>query len=630
MLLDELFSIQSTTLWNVSTWSQATSRRLMMMDQPPLLSPPILPLDPLLSPVEQRWIRSLFLVDNEDEDDNVESDDDENEKDNHKKNRVQWMVTYCEEEEEDRTEKQDDERASSSSSSSSWEYFVKVATSLNPHPQVQFIHLQPPPPQSQAATTTCRKAMEGRPPTLVLQQSSSSFVWIHPYYHHHHPTQPSQGTESQATPKIEDDDRIGGSLQEPLQLVRSSSHEDHTTTTSTPPLHEVLARLLRPTLLWWDRQSTTSIAFAEYYTTHAVLVVEFLHPLATAAVQDFQKACRNYQWEAHQDFSSSSTSLLLNITQPDLVCLVVPSTETRVLKTFGIDIWSNLGVEAEQDEDKGISPLPLVFLTHRTERHGVQRYYYQEDPRSTSSTNISRFFEDFFQGRLHPELSSRWHGGSSAESSSSSDTHNHNTTTAMIMPPLTPNKHGILQWTAFHAEHYGGHDPEDKLSSRGPRLDYTIVGEETHGGGGPAYTLLLAYTPTCGHCKRIHVLWNKLGRLIQSELKWGNWLQIARIDVSRETFQEQGAFSLPSIYLYSHHHHHPQQQHQQQEQSQHDKSRQRVQAMLPTDQKDASPVVGNLNDPIDVLVWFLDMTQEDDEVDEAKLLHDLKQSLSIK
>ena len=62
------------------------------------------------------------------------------------------------------------------------------------------------------------------------------------------------------------------------------------------------------------------------------------------------------------------------------------------------------------------------------------------------------------------------------------------------------------------------------------------------------HTLLLLYSPMCGHCKRVNVIWNQLAQLTKEFSDWN--LQIARLDVTSNDYFYPGMVTpyLPELY----------------------------------------------------------------------------------
>jgi len=266
------------------------------------------------------------------------------------------------------------------------------------------------------------------------------------------------------------------------------------------PLLPFLVRAVTPTLLWWDRQTTAPIAFGRHRQVHAVLVVDvpaFLdekhdnnnnnnkelwdqdhaHWRAQRdAVRQFRAACRGH----HKNNDN------------DLVCLVVPRTEIRVLTTFGIDWWAPMDRRAfagdddedEQHDDKIHEPLPALFVTDQR-YSGTRRYYY--DDSDDENNNYNAFLTAFWEGRLPYEVKT---------SPRKSRT----------------NQSGVRILTAesFDTELFANDSEQEEQQQ---------------------HALILFTAPTCGHCKRLLVIWNHLARLLQ-HIGWNAFLTLYQVDVT--------------------------------------------------------------------------------------------------
>jgi hypothetical protein len=262
-------------------------------------------------------------------------------------------------------------------------------------------------------------------------------------------------------------------------------------------IHDI-AQFARPSVLWFDRQSTAPIVFGHQQKLHAVMVVD-MHPVITAphstrledmkavrtAFVHFRRACRKHRHH--------------------VACMVVPSTETRVLVTLGVDIWTPMdeqatkhrsrghpsadATSAEQDHE-GLQPrpLPVVILTDRDRVPGKTLTHVLDRERlllslsaDPSSTLVEQLFDDFVSHRLEPKI---------------------------------------------------------KTDPRGPRtnaagvriLTGASVHELLHS---DRHALVLFVTSTCGHCKRATVMWDRLARFM-TRVGWSSssFVQLYRMDVS--------------------------------------------------------------------------------------------------
>jgi len=268
-------------------------------------------------------------------------------------------------------------------------------------------------------------------------------------------------------------------------------------------LVEFLIKVSTPSVLWFDRQATAPIAFAVYRKVHAVLFIDLHHvdegydaPLALKTrrmIRHFQETCRAH-WRADET------------AEQDMVCLVIPSTETRVLTTFGIDIWSVLHQSINQSpdlKDDG-EPLPSLMITDQRSG-GTKRYSLDSSKMDTSDSAIANFVASFWQGQLTPHIKSSKRGARTNASGVR-----------------------ILTGDSFRSELL--HAPENQ------------------------HALVFFSAPTCGHCKRFSILWNELAKLI-THIGWNSFLTVYKMDVTtNEIVDLDKSFSvkgLPDVYYFS-------------------------------------------------------------------------------
>jgi thiol-disulfide isomerase/thioredoxin len=269
-------------------------------------------------------------------------------------------------------------------------------------------------------------------------------------------------------------------------------------------LIEFVVKVSTPSLLWFDRQATAPIAFPKYRQVHAVLFVDLHHveegldrPSAIQSrdtIRRFRHACREH--------SRNDSTVKL-----DMVCLVVPSTETRVLTTFGIDIWSVLD-ERVRDPDlleEQNEPLPALMITDQRSG-GTKRYYLDSVALSASNEAIPDFVTSFWQGGLTPQAKTSKQG------------------------PRT-NASGVRMVTG------------DSF-----RPELLQADDDRH-------ALIFFSAPTCGHCKRFSILWNQLAELL-AHIEWDSFLTLYQMDVTTNEITDLDVLAvrwLPDVYYFSPH-----------------------------------------------------------------------------
>lgn len=332
-----------------------------------------------------------------------------------------------------------------------------------------------------------------------------------------------------------------------------------------------------PAALWFDRYATGPIAFADNYKVHFLLLIN-LHPLENeveryakdlqSVVQDFHKLCDEIKGDPNNNNS---------------ICLIVPSTEIRVLTTFGIDLWSPLDDRATREEVPHPS-FPALLITDRrqkrkkyrdgstTTNHAVLRYLL----RSTEILEedaVNQFTRHFWNHQLLPEVrSTPWQEGD-----------------------VQVNKFGVTTLNAAAFQN---------------RFQSMPTTEE--------HALVLFTQPSCGHCKRFHNIYNEASRIIRG-LKWDQHMAMYRVEISRSNEVHGIPLAwLPDIYYFP-----PNLRPEREEDPPHSQSIKPVQYNI-SDQ--FGNRVGQLGNPLDLIEWWLDaMLAEDNWMHLDPLLKSLKQ-----
>ena len=324
-----------------------------------------------------------------------------------------------------------------------------------------------------------------------------------------------------------------------------------------------------PTVLWFDRYRTAQLAFPWYRKLHAVLVVDIglshqnlEHSSSGPSLEKASHGAdfiKEPQWPTKLNRSLSAAQLLTSQQKTirlfynaalhhrtkhpndDVVFLIVPSSETRILTKFGIDIWTPLDEtlfssdstasinQHEQSQNTGYCSsnilnrevLPAMVLTDDSFRSGklMDRHFMCSDDliaiTSEASQNggpITEFIGSFFDGTIGKPFIR------------SDDTH----FSSMYHTPWQHNKNEanvtILTGNSF----------ESLVMER----------EDSH-------SMLLFQTITCGHCKRFSVLWNEFSSLVQA-MNWGSIIEVMKIDVSKNDVPHNkvDVWDVPSVYYF--------------------------------------------------------------------------------
>lgn len=229
-------------------------------------------------------------------------------------------------------------------------------------------------------------------------------------------------------------------------------------------MEQFVVRMTTPTVMWYERQSVAPIAFPTYRKIHAVLFVDVdEYAPSQTAIRLFRQSCR---WS--------------KLTQDeDIVCLIVPQTERRILTTFGIDLWTPLDIQATQGGP--VKPvLPTLLITDQR-YEGMRRYYLDATEIMTSVTAMHEFVDKFWKNELTPALQSS--------------------------------------------------DREERTNDSGVQVLTGATFREAVLNVKDKHTLLYLFAPTCGHCKRFSILWNELSRLVR-HMGWDSLIDVAKMDVT--------------------------------------------------------------------------------------------------
>jgi hypothetical protein len=294
-----------------------------------------------------------------------------------------------------------------------------------------------------------------------------------------------------------------------------------------------------PTVAWFDKDRMSQLAFPWYRKVHAVLFVDMGFAYKEQGPENFHRP----PWPASLNNSTEAGLLLRNqrkairmfydaaqqhrMDRPsdDVVFLIVPSSEVRIMTTFGIDIWTPLDESlfgtGRRENDSAQSILPVMMITDSSGRYGKKsssRYYLcsHEIAKKTMQKGgaIGTFIDSFFNGTIgQPFVRSDAVPTSIRTPEDPPNTSNPNVTV------LTGNTFESLVM-----------DRDDE------------------------HTMLLLQSNSCGHCKRFSIFWNELSTLVQA-MNWSSVIKVMKIDVSTNDVPHDmvNAWALPSVYYFPAH-----------------------------------------------------------------------------
>jgi len=376
---------------------------------------------------------------------------------------------------------------------------------------------------------------------------------------------------------IETDWGDGVKLLSPHAIVVPSSSSDETISKQqkeihgklankdpTTPIEYVQSNLVAstivhstPTVMWYDKERIAQLAFPWYRKVHAVLFVD----MALSYKEWRSTSSKQHpSWPSSLHHSSETATLLLSqqraiqmfynaalrhrVKRPadDLVFLIVPSSEIRIMTSFGVDIWTpldealfssitdDIDEQEEQEYQQGErnngycnSPnngknrniLPVMMITDSTGRSGLQssRYYLCSNDILSNDGAIEEFIDKFYKGTIEPFTRSE----STPSSSEATPTSRHSQST---------NKPNVTVLT--------GNSFESLVMNR--RDEHQII-------------FISSYS--CGHCKRFSIFWNELSLLIQA-MNWDSVITVMKIDVSKNDVPHEkiNAWDLPAVYYF--------------------------------------------------------------------------------
>lgn len=300
-----------------------------------------------------------------------------------------------------------------------------------------------------------------------------------------------------------------------------------------------------PSVMWFDTSRVAQLAFPNYRKIHAILFIDMAlgHEISWGSTRQIQNGWPETlaysleterllldQQRAIQMFYNTALQYRSQRKDEDVVFLIVTSSETRILTTFGVDLWTPLDEalfgdieEREKNSDEEIdhftcrresSPMmPIMVVTDASDRPGKQtsRYYLCSDDIVAPSDAL---FE---------------HGGAMK---------------SFIDEVLdgTAVKFIRSEQRQINSEYIATKSNVTVVT--GNTFQSLVMEREEH-------TMLLMKQSSCGHCKRFSIFWNEFQTIIQA-LNWDSVINVCKIDVSKNDVPHPqiDAWDLPAVYYF--------------------------------------------------------------------------------
>ena len=268
---------------------------------------------------------------------------------------------------------------------------------------------------------------------------------------------------------------------------------------------------LTPLVLWFDRLSSTSLSFPIYRKIHLCLFIDMHTPRLKDGSFDYSSLAFKTSKYAISQLKETARRHKQIRSEIDLVSLIIPSTETEVLMTFGIDIWSNLDrscIEGDLEEcyPDHMPLLPMTIITSRVETPTSTLRYNLSSEKLISSdlsnNTINEFLTDYFDGKLMYEIKSE-----------------------------SASEHSTLESGV-------------KIVT-GNTFNELVMRENKK------HSLVQFYAPYCGHCKRFNVIFNELATIIH-DFHWDSIIDVMTIDITKNDIMhsEVNIHEVPTVYLF--------------------------------------------------------------------------------
>lgn len=282
-----------------------------------------------------------------------------------------------------------------------------------------------------------------------------------------------------------------------------------------------------PSILWFDRYTTATIAFPTYREIHFVLFVD-MHSITK---ED------NYSDPIFLE-SQFAINLLVETserhtnTRPfdDVVFMVVPSTATQILTTFGIDIWSHMDQECSGSDctEESIPPLPAAIITSRAKSSDYMEVYHLPKTKMEDMKSCSAFDQ-------RAKCKSRGTSGGSFYKFLNS-----------YFERTIPSTMKSEQLSEQYIQQNYTLSSGVQIATASNFKDMVLADQNES-----PHSIVYFHNPTCGFCKRFDTTWHKLARLV-SKMNWNSEISVVKVDISMNDLHLDGVNikSLPAVYFF--------------------------------------------------------------------------------
>lgn len=280
-----------------------------------------------------------------------------------------------------------------------------------------------------------------------------------------------------------------------------------------------------PSMFWLDRHTTASIAFPTYREIHLVLFIDAHSPRRKDGSYDYDSISYLESKRIINMLHDTAKKHKKDRPSVDVVFIIVPSTDSQILSTFGMDIWSEIDRECTsrerttvnehgtQDECivDGIPSLPAAMITTRKESSSYMKVYHLPSEKLTFIDDGENPLE-LFLGNVLDDPDSMEPTVKSESLSSNGNIVN------------TTLSSGIKVAT-------------------GKTFQSLVLSSQKH-------SIVYFYAPTCGHCKRFDTTWHNLSHLI-TKMNWDSELDVVKVDISKnEIFLNANVDSIPAVLFF--------------------------------------------------------------------------------